>query len=136
MGNEKINIEKLNRITGLQNQRRNIDGEIAVLSVPILTDVRKIKDIYQIFVSVIGHPPVEDERKAFVMIILYLYSPDSLIGKKIRKGVRREISALFLDKSPSWVSQSNSYLLFYYQTYKSFRCMVDEIFSKMMAKIS
>lgn len=131
-----INIEKLNKIRELQKQKLHINTEVSLLSTPLINDIRKINDVYNLFVSILGHVPRGAERKMFILIILYMFSPASLIGGKTRSGVRNAISALFSGKSSSWVSNSCHTVLFHYRTYKSFRKQVDDIFSEIMENIS
>lgn len=131
-----INIEKLDKIRELEKQKTHINAEVSLLSAPLLSDIRRINDVYGLFVDIIGHAPRKIERKMFILIALYLFCPTSLIGGKARSGVRRAISSLFPGKSPSWVSNSCSTVLFHYRTYRCFRKQVDDIFSEIVKRMS
>lgn len=133
---EMINIEKLDKIRELQKQKTHINIEVNFLSAPLINDIGKVNDVYRLFVSILGHAPKRMECEMFVLIVLYIFCPASLIGRKTRSGVRNAISSLFPGKSPSWISTSCRTVLFRYRTYKKFRSQVDRIFSEIMENIS
>lgn len=58
---------------------------------PLKNDLGEIVDIYAKFQSV-ADPACKDNVKIFVLLIFFMYSPVSLVNKRIcRGGVRREI---------------------------------------------
>lgn len=58
---------------------------------PMKDDLGEIKAIYGKFLEV-ANPMCRDNTKIFVLIIFFMYSPVSLVNKRIcRGGVRREI---------------------------------------------
>lgn len=92
----KLDFNKIIRIKKIRIEKSELSEEENALTAPILKDKSLILEIYKIFVEVLnerGCPPNIDsvtQRKKFIFIILYLFSPSSLAGGKWQQGyVRR-----------------------------------------------
>lgn len=64
-------------------------------------------------------------NKQFVFLVLYLYSPASLVGGRISKGLRRAIAAALGIRAATAVYKMRSVAVSWYGTYPRFREEVD-----------
>lgn len=108
------------------------------LSKPYVTDVNSVGNIYDMFVAIKGKRikkrSTTMDRKMFIFIILYFYSPSSLAGFKMRRGLREKIAEV-LDCTCSNISHDYKDVGFYYMTYKKFRNDVNEIIAEIQSRI-
>ena len=94
----EFNIEKIIRIKRIRMEKSILSEEENALSEPILTDQSLICKIYQHFTCTLNemgcppNPKSVTQRKKFIFIILYLYSPSTLAGGKMARGLREELS--------------------------------------------
>lgn len=114
----------------------------AEISVPRLTDLDLIPEIYQLFTRLC---PQEQERrrsvrsrKQFIFIILMFYSPAALAGDRMVDGLRNKLAEVVKITSRSAISNNNTDLVFLYETYKDFRyetdCLYREVESYLRQK--
>lgn len=75
------------------------------------------------------------QRNKFLLIVLHLYSPLTLVGGKMTVGLRKELSKLLDLHTPSSISNVCSNLLFYYQTYRIFRLEVNLILLELIDRL-
>lgn len=73
------------------------------------------------------------QRKKFIFIILYLYSPSSLAGDKMASGLRNELSKVLGIQAKSTISNNCANLVFLYQNYMDFRNDVEFIYNKILS---
>ena len=74
------------------------------------------------------------QRKKFIFIILYLYSPSSLAGDKMASGLRNELSKVLGIQAKSTISNNSADLVFLYQyNYMNFRNDVEFIYNKILS---
>ena len=74
------------------------------------------------------------QRKKFIFIILYLYSPSSLAGDKMASGLRNELSNVLGIQAKSTISNNCADLVFLYQyNYMNFRNDVEFIYNKILS---
>ena len=94
----ELDFNKIIRLKKIRIEKSELSEEENALTAPILKDKSLIHEIYKIFVELLnerGCPPNIDsvtQRKKFIFIILYLFSPSSLAGGKMTAGVREEMS--------------------------------------------
>ena len=74
-------------------------------------------------------------RKKFIFIILALYSPSTLVGYKIRIGLRDRISKV-TGLVGTAISHNIDDLLFYYSLYASFQDDVDNMYGYIMERLA
>lgn len=86
-----------------------------------------MREAYSRMNPIVGENPRGMKRRAALMALLYLFSPQSLIGFKTKANVRRILSAILSYGSPSSVSNDARDLLFMYRNYKAFSAQVDEL---------
>ena len=137
----ELNFSKIIRIKKIRVEKSGLSEEECTLSKPILTDKSLIKTIYDYFVEVLSErncsPQVESviQRKKFIFIILYLYSPRTLAGGKMKSGLRDEISKVLGVQSMSTISNNCSDVVFLYQNYSDFSKDIIKIFSAVMERM-
>lgn len=133
-----------NRIISLKNIRidkSKLSSNERLLSRPLLHDKNLIEGIYRDFIEILtpdcmGNIQSVINRKKFIFVILYMFSPSSLAGGKMKNGIRTEISKVLGLKSKSTISDNCSDLIFLYQNYGKFREDVDSIYNEITKKLN
>lgn len=93
----------------------------AELSEPILTDLSLLGNIYDLFMSYRNVKKIGClQRKQFVFIILYLYSPSALTGKKMLRGLRDRLCEV-LGCTRTNISHDYVKVCQFYNSYNEFR---------------
>ena len=111
------------------------------LTAPILKDKSLIHEIYKIFIELLnerGCPPNIDsvtQRKKFIFIILYLFSPSSLAGGKMTAGLREEMSRVLGIQSKSTISDNCADVVFLYQNYGDFSEDIEHIYTEILNRL-
>lgn len=148
----------IQRISGTKDMQRNIDkdfrdiekkvtlikeirDEKSVLSTreseltePILTDISKIDDIYEIYLDYLADNNLEgntSNRQKFLFVVLYLYTVGTLAGGKMKEGIRGKLTEL-MGCTPSLISHNCSNLAFLYAHYSDFKKGVDELMRRVV----
>ena len=86
-------MNRIDRIVEIRKLKADLSGEETRLSSPVLDDFSLIDGIYDVFTrSVRNDRGVVILRKEFLFIVMYLYSPSTLAGGKMEKGLREKIS--------------------------------------------
>jgi hypothetical protein len=116
--------------------RRAVDFENSVSS-PMLTDYALLPDIYAMFCELIGKPDARkvDDRKMFIFIVQYLFTPRNLFGSKMPARFRREIARILGVNAESVVSRWASETMHHYQVYTQFRSEVNRIFGEIAERL-
>ena len=105
----ELDFNKIIRLKRFVSKIRTFRGR-NILTSPVLKDKSLIHEIYKIFVELLnkrGCPPNIDsvtQRKKFIFIILYLFSPSSLAGGKMTSGLRPEIAKVLGVQSECTIS--------------------------------
>jgi len=134
----KINIGKVSAIKSLRDKINELTDSMKELNVPILTDLSLLPDIYEVYRRIFLRRGRASElmsvrnRKKFLMVVLYLYSPAALAGDRMRTGLRKKISELFGLTTSTPISDNCSGLALHYRAYADFRRDVDIIFREVM----
>lgn len=137
----ELDFEKIIRLKNVRIEKSNLSEKEQVLSKPLMDDRGLIKEIYTKFVEVLNErcmPPVVGsvlQRKKFIFIILYLYSPSTLAGGKMPKGLRDEICQTLGVNSVSTISDNCADVVFLYQNYPDFSKDIDGLFAAVMERI-
>lgn len=84
----ELDFGKIARIKDIQERLEELSEEEKDLSSPLLTDIRLVREIYDIFSGMVENPASAAQRKKFIFIILYLFSPGTLAGGKMASGLR------------------------------------------------
>jgi len=85
-------IETIKRIEKARTALRQaiVDNEIATSSK--LKDLNLIPKIYKVFEELKGKEIKVNDRKEFIFVVIYLYSPNKFFGGKMPQGLRRAIT--------------------------------------------
>jgi hypothetical protein len=100
-----------------------------------------IHEIYKIFVELLnerGCPPNIDsvtQRKKFIFIILYLFSPSSLAGGKMASGLRPEIAKVLGVQSECTISDNCADVVFLYQNYGDFSGDIEYLYTEIVNRL-
>lgn len=122
--------EKIKQIKQLREQKNLAIRAEYNSTRPTKEDLGEIAHIYEAFKQ-IANPRCKDNTKIFVLLIFFMYSPVSLLNKRIyRGGVRREIGKV-LGLSNSAITKhfvdAKSLML----NYKGFRDEAERIYGQL-----
>ena len=126
-------------IKSIREQKSKLLEREKELTEPILTDLDMIETLYTWFSEIIsdrdcpGRVESVTQRKKFLFIVLFLYSPATLAEGKMLSGLREELARL-LNVSPSVISNNCRDIVFLYNWDPDWR-MLDGVFNEMMKRI-
>ena len=109
------------------------DNELATS--PRLKDLTLIAKIYEVFEEVKGKNITVNDRKEFIFVVIYLYSPNKFFGGKMPQGLRRAIVKATNVTCASVISATCTELIILYTTYKDFRQGVDSLLNTVLEKL-
>lgn len=134
-------LETITTLSSIRQQQRALESKKRDLTTPALSDLSLMPSLYDWFVEYIT--PMElrpseltRRRKQFVLIVLYLYSPSTLNGDRISRGIRGALARLFRMKTPSGISNMISDVIWQYQQYADFRMETDELHAYLSVKVN
>ena len=124
-------IETIKRIEKARTALRQaiVDNELATS--PKLKDLNLIPKIYKVFEELKGNEIKVNDRKEFIFVVIYLYSPNKFFGGKMPQGLRRAITKVTKVTCASVISATCTELMVLYTTYSDFRQGVDELIQKV-----
>lgn len=128
-------------LKSIREQKSRLSEREQELSLPILTDLSLIPEIYGWFKEILSGmdcPPNLDsvtQRKKFLFIVLFLFAPSVLAGGRLPNGVRAEISGVFQDVSPCVISNNIADVSFIYQQYKDFRQDIEYLYNLIVERL-
>jgi hypothetical protein len=132
-----VDCDKISAIKSLRAEYVKLEKQLNKLTHPILSDFTLIDMIYSIFCDVIlskdTNATITDsyQQKKFIMVVLYLYSPRSLAGENMRKGLRQRIATAVGAKVQSSISIHASNVIVLYRSYRDFRRDVNLILTRV-----
>ena len=133
----ELDFNKIIRLKKIRIEKSELSEEENTLASPILRDKSLIRDIYKIFVELLNSrslPPCIDsvtQRKKFIFIILYLFSPSSLAGGKMASGLRPEIAKVLGVQSECTISDNCADVVFLYQNYGDFSGDIEYLYTEI-----
>ena len=128
-------------LKSIREQKSRLSERENELAQPMLTDLSMIPRIYEWFKDILSArdcpPRLESvtQRKKFLFIILFLYSPSTLAGGRLQNGVRAALRIVFPEVAPCVISNNISDITFIYQQYKDFRKDVEEIYEGIRGRL-
>lgn len=137
----ELNFERIIRLKKIRIEKSELSEEENILTTPVLTDKGLISEIYKIFVDLLnerGCPPNVDsvtQRKKFIFIILYLYSPSTLAGGKMARGLRENMSLVLGIQSKSTISDNCADVVFLYQNYGDFSEDIEYLYTEIINRL-
>ena len=136
----ELDFNKIIRLKKIRIEKSELSEEENTLASPILRDKSLIRDIYKIFVELLNSrslPPCIDsvtQRKKFIFIILYLFSPSSLAGGKMTAGLREEMSRV-LGVQSKRVQFPTTDVVFLYQNYGDFSGDIEYLYTEIVNRL-
>lgn len=128
-------------LKSIREQKSRLSEREQELSLPVLTDLSLIPEIYCWFKEILSGmdcPPNPDsvtQRKKFLFIVLFLFAPSVLAGGRLPNGIRAEISGVFPDVSPCVISHNIADVSFIYQQYKDFRQDIEYLYNQILERL-
>lgn len=127
-------IETIKKIEKARTALRQAIADNELATSPRLKDLSLIPNIYEIFEQMKGKEIKVNDRKEFIFVIIYLYSPNKFFGGKMPQGMRKSISnAAKIDST--CISRTCTELMVLYTTYSDFRQGVDELLGTVLEKL-
>lgn len=107
------------------------------LSKPILTDYSLLPRIYKFFSEECIQERMLSvmDRMKFIFIVLFLYAPNSLAGRKMPDGLRTALASLFPNLSPCVLSNNKKQAVFFYNIYNQYGKEMDAAYRKIMQNL-
>lgn len=130
---------KIAEIKSIREQKSRLSDREKELTEPTLTDLNMIPTLFTWFLEIIsdrdcpGRVESVTQRKKFLYIILFLYSPVTLAEGKMLTGLREELSRLF-NVSPTVISNNYKDIDFLCNRDPDWR-MMDGVFDEIMKRI-
>ena len=137
----ELNFNKIIRLRKIRIEKSELSEEENALTLPMLSDKTLIREVYKTFVEILnerGCPPNIDsvtQRKKFIFIILYLFSPSALAGGKMAAGLREEMSKVFDIQSKSTISDNCADVVFLYQNYGDFSRDIEYLYTEIVNRL-
>lgn len=128
-------------LKSIREQKSRLSEREQELSLPVLTDLSLIPEIYGWFKEILSgmdcslHPESVTQRKKFLFIVLFLFAPSVLAGGRLPNGIRAEISGVFPDVSPCVISNNIADVSFIYQKYKDFRQDIEYLYNQIVERL-
>ena len=134
-----IEIEKklrnlIDRMKWIRETKSLLSKEELGMSVPLVDDLTQVGNIYDLFMTYQNGKKFRQVRKQFIFVILFLCSPCSLGGAKMRRGLREKIARV-LGCTSSNVSHDYKNVSFYYYTYTGFRNEVNMVLERLISDL-
>jgi hypothetical protein len=131
---------EITEIKSIREQKSKLSEREKELTEPTLTDLDMIGTLYGWFQEIISQKEMfrvgnVTQRKKFIFIILFLYSPSTLAGGKMKNGLRNKLGEVLGINAQTVISDNRNSLVCSYQLYKYFRQDVDWIYGEIMEKL-
>lgn len=129
-------IETIKRIEKSRTALRQAIADNGLATSPRLKDLSLIQKIYEIFEDMKGKEIKVNDRKEFIFVVIYLYSPNKFFGGKMPQGLRRAITKATKVTCASVISATCTELMVLYTTYSDFRQGVDNLMDKVLLSMN
>lgn len=127
-------IETIKRIEKARTALRQAIADNELAKSPKLKDLSLIPKIYEVFEEMKGGNVTVNDRKEFIFVVVYLYSPYKFFGGKMPQDMRNIISRT-TNVDSAYISRICTELIILYTTYKDFRNAVDELLRNIQQTI-
>lgn len=128
-------------LKSIREQKSRLSERENELSRPFLSDYSLISTLYAWFKEILANrdcppnPESVNQRKKFLFIILFLYSPSVLAGGKMPDGLRDALCRTLGMNTGSTISKNCADVVFLYQNYADMRRDVDGIYEGIMQRL-
>ena len=129
-------------LKSIREQKSRLSERENELSRPFLSDYSFIPTLYVWFKEILANrdcppnPESVNQRKKFLFIILFLYSPSVLAGGKMPDGLREELCRTLGMNTGSTISKNCADVVFLYQNYKDFRKDIEYLYAEILERIN
>lgn len=129
--NLNLNLGKVMALQKVRNKMLELSCKMDELGEPMLDDLSFLPTIYETYLEFFRKRGWQDKankvyhRQKLILIVLYLYSPRTLAGGKMRIGLRDKLSELFGLSAKTTISDNSAHAVHFYQHYRDFRRDVD-----------
>ena len=130
---------KIAEIKSIREDISRLSERETELTKPILTDLSFIETLYEWFKEIASSGPKRDrsvQQKEFIFIILFMYSPGTLAGGKMKSGLRDKLGDILGIKGKSAISDKLDTLVFSYKMYKYFRQDLNRVYTDLLNRIN
>lgn len=130
----------ISELKSIREQKSRLSEREQELSEPVLHDYSIIGVVYEWFreiLSGLSLPPCVDsptQRRKFIFIVLFLYSPSTLAGGKMKVGLRDKIAEV-TGCTGSLISHNCEDVTFFYQQYRSYRQDIDFLYTEIVNRL-
>jgi len=125
----------INQVKDIRSQICRLKDEERRLLSPTLSDYSRVKEVMDIIRSQDARKvDIKTQRRAHLFVILSIFSPGTLLGDAMPKGLRCAIVKEF-GLSKSQISHTSQNLRFLFVTYSDFRGYVEYLWSEVQARI-
>lgn len=137
----ELDFNKIIRLKKIRIEKSELSEEEKTLTSPILKDKSIIHEIYKIFAELLNErgcaPNIDSvtQRKKFIFIILYLFSPSSLVGGRMAAGLRPEIAKALGIQSECTISNNCDDVVFLYQNYRDFSRDIEYLYTEIVNRL-
>lgn len=131
----------VSELKSIREQKSRLSERENELSAPVLSDLELIPVIYEWFKEVLSEmafPSLVEcvtQRKKFLFIVLFLFSPSVLAGGRMPNGVRKGLEEVFPNVKPCTISNNLADVVFLYQQYKDFRQDIEYIYTEIVSRL-
>jgi hypothetical protein len=125
-------IETIKKIEKARTALRQAIADNELATSPRLKDLSLIPKIYEIFEQMKGKEIKVNDRKEFIFVVIYLYSPNKFFGGKMPQGLRRAITKATKITCANVISVTCTELMVLYTTYSDFRLGVDNLMNAVL----
>lgn len=130
----------ISELKSIREQKSRLSERENELSEPKLTDIKLIAVVYELFNKILSEmdfvPRIDSphQRKKFIFIILFLYSPGTLAGGRVSSKIREELANVMLCH-PSYISHNIENVLFLFHQYKDFRQDISYLYTEILNRL-
>ena len=129
-------IETIKKLEKSRTALRQAIADNELAASPRLKDLNLIPKIYSVFEEAKGKNITVNDRKEFIFVVIYLYSPNKFFGGKMPQGLRRAITKATKVTCASVISATCTELMVLYTTYSDFRKGVDELMDNVLLSMN
>lgn len=125
-------------LKAIREEKSRLSERESELAQPMLTNLDMIPIVFGWFKDLAMGLPKRNKSiltKEFIFIILFLYSPGTLAGGKMKGGVRKVLGEVLGIVGKSSISDKIGIITFYYRTYKYFRQDLNIIYPAIVEKL-
>lgn len=131
----------VSELKSIREQKLRLLEREQELSEPKLSDLELIPTIYKWFCELVGNCGLPERRaglrfrKQFIFIILFLYSPSTLAGGKVAKGIRDILANILGLKAPTGISNIHKDVTFLYYNCREDRQNIDYLYTEILNRL-